>query len=112
MAETQGWAYGGAPQPGSASFGTVTIVEGITFCISAANGDIEPGGQQGLFFRDTRFLSLLRLTLDGQRVDHLTAQSASPYTAKFVARRPPGEGTADSTLLVLRRRSVGNGMVE
>src|SRR5437899_1621497 len=37
--------------------GGVTLVEGSTFCISRAGGDISPGGTQGLYYRDTRFLS-------------------------------------------------------
>jgi len=37
--------------------GTVSLVEGSTFLISDARGDVLPGGAQGLFHRDTRFLS-------------------------------------------------------
>ena len=48
---TQGWAYGGAPS--AAAAGTITLVEGVTFCICGRTGDIRPGAEQGLFFRDT-----------------------------------------------------------
>ena len=92
--------------------GTVTLVEGATFCICARSGDIRPGAEQGLFFRDTRFLSRFQLTVDGLELDPLGAQCPAPYAGTFIARRPPRSGTADSTLLVVRHRYVGNGMRE
>ncbi len=107
---TQGWAYGGAPSAAAAV--TVTLVEGVTFCICGRTGDIRPGAEQGLFFRDTRFLSRFQLTVDGFELDGLTAQSPAPYAGVFIARRPPRTGTADSTILVVRHRYVGNGMRE
>ncbi len=114
---TEGWAYGGAPQTGEASHtgespGTVTLVEGITFCICGRSGDIRPGAEQGVFYRDTRFVSQFELTVDGEHVEPLAVHAAAPYSATFVTRRPPLPGIADSTLLVVRRRYVGNGMLE
>jgi glycogen debranching enzyme len=108
---TEGWAYGGAPQA-SSPLGTVTLIEGVTFCICGRSGDIRPGAEQGLFFRDTRFVSRFELTVDDQHLEPLDVQRNSPYAATFVARRPPRAGTADSTLLVVRRRFVGNGLRE
>ena len=107
---TQAWAYGGSPSVAAA--GTVTLVEGATFCICARNGDIKPGAEQGLFFRDTRFLSRFQLTVDGLELDPLGAQCPAPYAGTFIVRQPPRSGTADSTLLVVRHRYVGNGMRE
>ncbi|HUR14908.1 MAG TPA: glycogen debranching N-terminal domain-containing protein [Mycobacteriales bacterium] len=108
---TEGWAFGGAPpvtQPG----GIITLVEGVTFSLSGRTGDIRPGAEQGLFFRDTRFLSRFELTLDGQALEPLSATLTSPFSAAFVGRRPPRPGTADSTLLVIRKRYVGGGLRE
>ena len=90
----------------------MTLVEGATFCICARNGDIKPGAEQGLFFRDTRFLSCFQLTIDGLELDPLGAQCPAPYAGTFITRQPPRSGTADSTLLVVRHRYVGNGMRE
>jgi len=90
----------------------VTLVEGATFGICARNGDIKPGAEQGLFFRDTRFLSRFQLTVDGLELDPLGAQCPAPYAGTFIVRQPPRSGTADSTLLVVRHRYVGNGMRE
>jgi hypothetical protein len=44
----------------------LTILEGSTFCICDERGDID-GETQGLFADDTRFLSLLRLTVNGAK---------------------------------------------
>ena len=107
---TQAWAFGGAPSVAAA--GTVTLVEGVSFCICGRTGDIRPGAEQGLFYRDTRFLSRFQLTIGGLPLDPLGAQYPAPYAGVFVARRPPRVGTADSTLLVVRHRYVGNGMRE
>ncbi len=107
----EGWSYGGAPPVGGVA-GTVTLIEGSAFCISERSGDIQPGGEQGLFFRDTRYLRRWRLQVGGQHVDPLAIHVADPFAGEFVGRRQPRPGTADSTLLVIRRRYVGNGMLE
>lgn len=109
---TDAWGSGEAPHARTDEPGTVTLVEGATFCIADRSGDIRPGAEQGLYFRDTRFLSRFTLDIDGQAVDPLAVQYPAPYAATFVGRRPPKIGTADSTLLVVRRRYVGNGMLE
>jgi len=112
MATGEGWAYCGAPPVGAGAAGRVTLVEGVTFCICGRGGDIRTGTEQGLFFRDTRFVSRFVVELDGVTLEPLSTSSSAPYTTTFVTRRPPRAGLADSTLLVLRRRYVGNGMLE
>ena len=90
----------------------MTLVEGSTFCISEPGGDIRPGHAQGLFVRDTRVLSRWELLVDGRAPEPLTVQQAEPYAAAFLGQMPPTAGLADSTLLVVRRRYVGDGMRE
>ena len=107
---TEGWAYGGAPTGSHAA--AVTLVDGTCFCLSDDNGDIGTASEHGLFFRDTRFLSRFTLTVNGQPVASLGHHLPEPYAAEFVTRRPPRHGAADSTLLVIRRRYVGNGLLE
>jgi glycogen debranching enzyme len=92
--------------------GSVTLVDGTTFCISSYTGDVEPGGPHGLFFRDARIASRWQLVLDGQPAQPLSVRGSEAYATKFVLRRPPGPGRADSTLLVMRDRTVGEGMRE
>jgi glycogen debranching enzyme len=90
----------------------VTMVEGTSFCICSAGGDIEPGSPQGLFFRDSRMVSRWQLRLDGIAPQSLSVANGDSYQARFVLRRPPMTGHADSTLLVVRHRIVGEGMKE
>jgi glycogen debranching enzyme len=92
--------------------GTLTLIDGTTFCVSARTGDMTPGGPSGLYFRDTRVLSRWQLTLDGHGVEILSVRPAQAFAARFIARRPPAGGRADSTLLVVRERLLGDGLRE
>jgi glycogen debranching enzyme len=90
----------------------VTLVEGPAFSISLPSGDMVPGFPHGLFFRDTRYLSELRLRVNGQWPESLAAHTTDPFSAAFVLRDPPRAGQADSHVVVFRRRYVGRGMRE
>src|SRR6266513_2276894 len=66
--------------------GIVTLVEGSAFCISSRSGEIDPAHPQGLFFRDTRFLSEMHLLLNGVTPEPLAATAADPFSGVFVLR--------------------------
>ncbi len=85
---------------------------GPAFSISLASGDMAPGLPHGLFFRDTRFLSELRLRVNGHWPEPLAATTIDPFSAAFVLRDQPRVGLADSALMVFRNRYVGRGMRE
>jgi glycogen debranching enzyme len=102
----------GEPTPITSATGTVTLVEGSTFCLSNGTGDIQPGTPHGLFYRDARLISRWELRLDGQAPHPLSVIAPEAFGAKFVLRRPPISGHADSTLLVIRERLVGDGLGE
>ncbi|MFJ5515750.1 glycogen debranching N-terminal domain-containing protein [Streptomyces griseoluteus] len=89
---------------------TVTLVEGPTFCVSSASGDMEAEVPQGLFFRDMRVVSDWRVRVDGVRPHYLSVMSPDPYRTTFLARVPPRG--SQSELLVERTRYVGDGMRE
>src|SRR5215210_2754014 len=95
------WTLAG-DEPIEAREGVVTLVQGSAFCISARDGDIVAGAPQGLFFRDTRFLSGLDMHINGHRPEMLAAERTAPFSATFVLRTQPVVGRADSTLMVLR----------
>ncbi len=105
-----GWSFAGQPSAGGP--GTVTLVAGSTFCIGATAGNIVEGAPMGLFVRDTRVLSRWLLEVDGDRLEPLTVRQHDPFRATFVTRARPRPGRADSTLLVVRQREVGDGMLE
>jgi len=90
----------------------VTLVEGSAFLICSPGGELSPDWAEGLFFRDTRFLSLLHLRINGDVPETLACTVSDPYTATFVGRARPRAGKADSDLTVERRRYVGRGMRE
>lgn len=105
-----GWNADTAAGPMGA--GTVTLVEGSSFCISLPNGDIHGELPHGVFYRDTRILSGWRLTINGQALESLTSETREPYRAVFVGRVPRRDGYADSNLIVERLREVGAGIQE
>lgn len=91
---------------------TVTVVDGSSFCISGSSGDIRAELPHGLFFQDTRILSGYVIRCDGEWPETLQASSRDPFDATFVARLAPRDGRADSDLLLVRQRYVGQGMRE
>src|SRR5919197_2180672 len=87
----------------------LTILEGSTFCICDERGDIDwPTG--GLFADDTRFLSLLRLTVNGERPLVLSSDRVEYFSAAFYMRNPLAGGLEQDQLSIARTRFVGEGM--
>lgn len=95
-----------------AGAGAVTLLAGTTFCISAANGDIQPGRPHGIFFRDTRFLSQWTLAVDGRPLEPMGTESVQSYRATHIGRATRGDGVADTHLLVERHRLLDGGIQE
>lgn len=84
---------------------TITLIDGLTFAISDALGDIGEGAD-GLITDDTRHLSRLAVRIDGAPLHPLGAAQLAPSTARFrgfVSTRP---AHADRSLEVERRRRV------
>ncbi|MGN6430287.1 MAG: amylo-alpha-1,6-glucosidase [Gaiellaceae bacterium] len=96
------------------SDGLVKILDGNTFVVSDARGDIEASltDPTGLFSYDTRFLSHWVLTVNGQRLTPLSTDDLQYFETRFFL--VPGTGTVyvDSKLSLIRRRAVGNGFRE
>src|SRR5919198_162321 len=87
----------------------LTILEGSTFCICDDRGDID-GETQGLFADDTRFLSLLRLTLNGAKPLLLSKGKVEYFSAAFYLRNSRAGGLPQDSLSITRHRFVGEGM--
>ena len=71
--------------------GIVTLVEGSSVLHLEPLGEIDPARPQGLFFRDTRFISELRCTLNGSNPEPLAA-TAPIRSVVCSCSRPPVEG--------------------
>ncbi len=98
--------------PATAGGDIVTLLAGTTFCLSAASGDITPQGALGLFAGDARVISRWELRVDGESLLPMLALSEDPGSGRFILRRAPAHGEADSTLLVVRDRTVGDELRE
>jgi glycogen debranching enzyme len=94
--------------------GLVKILDGNTFVVCDARGDIEASmtDPTGLFSFDNRFLSTWILTVDGERLNPLSVDDLQYFESRFFL--VPGTGTVyvDAKLSVIRRRAVGNGFHE
>ena len=91
------------------SNGTLTILEGSTFCICDEIGDVT-GETGGLFADDTRFLSRLRLTVNGKRPLLLSSGKVEYFSAAFFLRNPLAGGLGIDELSIERTRFVGQAM--
>jgi glycogen debranching enzyme len=107
---TRGWSFGGEPR--SLGNGSVTLIEGSSFCVSDSAGRMSSGSAHGVFHLDTRVLSAWRMLIDGDEVEPLAVIPRSPHQATFLGRAQPRAGRLESTLLVERQRYVGMGMRE
>ncbi|MBL6277378.1 amylo-alpha-1,6-glucosidase [Micromonospora fiedleri] len=93
---------------------TVRILDGNTFVVSEATGDIEatPTEPTGLFSIDTRFLSKWVLTINGERLNALSYDDLQYYESRFFL--VPGLAThyVDAKLSIIRERAVGGSFRE
>jgi glycogen debranching enzyme len=89
--------------------GQLRILEGATFCICDELGDLH-GSVEGLFSQDTRFLSSLKLTINGLRPLLLSSDKIEYFSAAFFMRNPLTDGLAPDVLSIRRERFVGDGM--
>jgi glycogen debranching enzyme len=89
----------------------LTILEGATFCTSDERGDVV-SDVHGLFVDDTRHLSLLRLTIDGERPLLLSSGRVEYFSAAFYLRNPLLAGLAQDAVSIVRERFVNGGIEE
>src|SRR5437763_4969027 len=85
------------------------ILEGSTFCICDELGDLGRD-VEGLYAEDTRFLSTLKLTVNGRRPLLLSSDRIEYFSAAFFMRNPLSEGLEQDALSIRRERFVGDGM--
>nr|MDT0661618.1 glycogen debranching N-terminal domain-containing protein [Micromonospora sp. DSM 115978] len=94
--------------------GLVSILHGNLFMISDERGDVEGSSAAplGLFFFDTRFLSVWRLTVDGGKLQQLSLDDPNYFESTFFLA--PGEPThyVDSPVSVFRHRWVADALQE
>ncbi|MFI7021933.1 amylo-alpha-1,6-glucosidase [Micromonospora sp. NPDC049900] len=93
---------------------TVRILDGSTFVVCEATGDIEatPTEPTGLFSFDTRYLSKWVLTVNGERLNSLSYDDLQYFESRFFL--VPGLAThyVDAKLSIIRERAVGGSFRE
>jgi glycogen debranching enzyme len=92
----------------------VSILEGSTFAVSDEVGDMHarPDEPAGLFYRDMRHLSTWLMRLNGRELEALSGAAIEYDEALFFLVEPTGSVYRNSTVALIRRRHVGNGMQE
>lgn len=92
----------------------VRILDGNTFVLSDDRGDIEtsPTVPYGFFAFGTRFLSLWRLSINGERLHALAVDDSKYFEVSFFL--VPGAPThyLDTKVSVIRERSIGGSIEE
>ncbi len=88
---------------------TLTILEGSTFCICDERGDIR-SATGGFFAQDTRFLSLFRLTVNGETPLLLSSGKVEYFSAAFYLRNPFTADLAQDSIAIVRERFVSDTM--
>jgi glycogen debranching enzyme len=93
---------------------SVRILDGNTFVVSDARGDIEASltDPTGLFSYDTRFLSTWTLTIDGRRLTALSTDDLQYFETRFFLVPATGTVYIDAKLSVIRQRRVDRGFRE
>lgn len=92
----------------------ISILDGSTFLVCSANGDIDAGPDQpqGLFYKDMRHLSKWTLTIKGIPLDVLSTDAIEYYYAQHFCVPPTGTIYKNPTISIVRRHFVGDGFVE
>src|SRR5690348_6923271 len=92
----------------------VSILDGNTFVVSDARGDIEESTSDptGLFSYDTRFLSHWVLTVDGERLRALSTDDLQYFETRFFLVPDTGTVYVDANRSIIRKRAVGDGFRE
>jgi glycogen debranching enzyme len=88
----------------------ITILEGSTFCICDELGDVGGWPTSGFFTDDTRFLSILRLSINGRRPLLLSSGKVDYFSAAFYLRNPRVDGLDQDEVSIIRERFVGEAM--
>lgn len=104
-------AWNADTEAAASEFGSVTVVEGSSFCISSGSGDISPDvGTNGAFFQDTRIISRWILRVNGAVREPLAAQQPQPFGATFVGRAKLPGSRSETPLIVRQVRHIGPGL--
>ncbi|MFV2116443.1 glycogen debranching N-terminal domain-containing protein [Micromonospora sp. LOL_025] len=91
---------------------SIAVLSGPTFMYSDPCGDVPPGSIGGLVHLDTRLISGWVLTLNGEQLLVLRAETIDHYSAQYVLTNPAQPDLPPDSLGIRRLRYVGDGFHE
>ena len=93
--------------------GNLTVLDGNTFFVSDAAGDVEPGNDaNGFFHADMRQLSTWRVLVNGEPVHVLTSRTVDYYSASVFATLASVSVGENPPISIRRDRFVARGVHE
>ncbi|MEU7774409.1 glycogen debranching N-terminal domain-containing protein [Micromonospora taraxaci] len=94
--------------------GTVACIDGNTFMVSDASGDVEssPAAPVGLFAADTRFISRWMLFVNGECMTALSVDDSQYYEATFFVVPGAAVDYVQADVSAIRRRRIGPDLTE
>ncbi|MBM0274882.1 amylo-alpha-1,6-glucosidase [Micromonospora tarensis] len=94
--------------------GTVACIDGNTFMVSDASGDVEtsPATPVGLFAADSRFLSRWRLTVNGECMTALSVDNSQYFEVTFFVVPGAAVDYVQADVSAIRRRRIGPDLTE
>ncbi|MGW3788222.1 amylo-alpha-1,6-glucosidase [Micromonospora chokoriensis] len=94
--------------------GTVACIDGNTFMVSDASGDVEssPAAPVGLFAADTRFLSRWMLFVNGECMTALSVDDSQYYEVTFFVVPGAAVDYVQADVSAIRRRRIGPDLTE
>jgi hypothetical protein len=92
----------------------LSILDGRTFMISNALGDVPAGSVGGLLHNDTRFISRWELTIGGKPLSLLKSSAVDYYSAAFHLTNPdlPSADLLANNVAIRRMRFIDNSLYE
>ncbi|MBX6355206.1 MAG: amylo-alpha-1,6-glucosidase [Micromonosporaceae bacterium] len=92
----------------------IRLLDGSTFLVSDLDGDVAsgPGRSEGLYYRDTRHLSLWQARLNGRQLHALTAMNTEYDEAYFYLVEESAAAPAAPVASLVRRRRLSRGLHE
>jgi glycogen debranching enzyme len=95
-------------EPPELPAGSIAVLQGSTFVLSDAMGDVHEDSVEGLFHADTRLLSRLELDIDGQRPHALSSGQTDFKSARFFLVNAQQSGLAAESVSIERDRFVSS----
>jgi glycogen debranching enzyme len=87
------------------------VLDGSSYFLSSASGDLEAEGPEGFFHADVRHLSTWRLLVDGSPL-HVLSATLEQYHSLTVAYALAGQASQKPPIVVMRRRVISDGVHE